>query len=113
MESDLYFYHARSGDKVCIVDDLLETIKLDVIEAIYIPEKEPWLRYLHLAKSKMILDERDKYIIYPAKEATKLSQVLSIMEDKNGDWLKRLAGLMSKTGKTPPYIPPPAHRVTA
>lgn len=48
MESDLYFYHARRGDKVCIVDDLLETIKLDVIEAIYIPEKEPWLRYLHL-----------------------------------------------------------------
>lgn len=59
----------------------------------------------------MILDEKDKYIVYPAKESTKLSQVLSIMEDKNGDWLKCLAGLMSKIGTTPPNVPAPAHRV--
>jgi hypothetical protein len=109
MDADLYFYKAKRGDQICVVDDLFDRILLDEIYAIYIAEKDPYTKYIHLAITKMILTEADKFKLYPERDDDKLFLALTEIKVKDKGWLKLITGLMRNEEHTPQNTPAPGN----
>ncbi len=74
--NDLLFYKAKVGDEVCVVNDLSSNIELDSIMDIFFADDTRKEKYIHLRKSKMVLSEKDKYLLYRKEDALKLQYVL-------------------------------------
>ena len=63
--SDLFFYHAMPDDNVCIVDTMVGNFNLDTVMDVFMSGNPKASRFLHLKKSKMIVSENEKYLVYP------------------------------------------------
>ena len=106
MVEEFYFYKAKTGDEVCVVDTMLCNFKLDVVMDIIIPAGNPNEKYLHLRKSKMIVSERDKYLLYSKEDANKLFDILQkLFYSTEKNWFERIPILLKREDNSP-LIPP-------
>ena len=108
--SDLFFYCAMPGDDVCIVDSMLGNFKLDTVMNVFMSGKPKASRFLHLKRSRMIVSEEEKYLVYPKKDALKLHQVLQMAGDAVGyDWAKNIPALLREASNIPLSTPAPSN----
>lgn len=100
--NDLLFYNAKVGDEVCVVNDLTSNIEFDSIMDIFFADDSRKQKFIHLKKSKMILSENNKYILYRKESASKLRYVLkkhSLSKEK--DWVRQIPVLLKGEKRTP------------
>ena len=110
MVEEFYFYKAKTGDEVWVVDTMLCNFKLDVVMDIIIPAGNSNEKYLHLQKSKMIVSERDKYLLYPKEDANKLYDVLKkLFDSTEKNWYEQIPALLKQEDNAP-LTPPVPHR---
>ena len=87
---------------------MLGNVKLDTVMNVFMSGKPKALRFLHLNKSKMIVSEEQKYLVYPKKDALKLHQVLQMAGDTVGyDWVGNIPALITAANNIPLSTPPP------
>ena len=108
MENQYYFDVAKKNDQVFVVDDLQCFMRLDVVMGVFYSGKDNKEKYIHLKKSKMIIGENQKNILFHKSDGTKLNHALNILRPlTERDWIKHLSALMEPKENEPMQPPVP------
>ncbi len=106
MLEEYYFDVAKIGDAVCVVNDRDCFMRFDTVMNIFFSGEGEKKKYIHLKKSKMIIAESQKNILYHKKDAERLDSALNQLRsstDKN--WISLLPAMMNNENNEP-HTPP-------
>ena len=108
MKTGYYFDVAKRNDEVFVVDDLQCFMRLDVVMDVFYSGNDNKEKYIHLKKSKMIIGENQKHILFHKSDGAKLNHALDILRPlTERDWIKHLPALMEQKENEPMQPPVP------
>ena len=112
--SDLLFYCVKIGDAVCVVNDVNCNFEFDSVMNIFFAGDTQNDKYIHLKKSKMILSEKDKYLLYRKDCLPKLQYVLAnLSHSTDKDWVRQIPTLLNGDNNLPAAPPVPLKGISA
>ncbi len=111
--NDLLFYHAKIGDAVCVVNDQNCNFDFDSVMNIFFTGDTQNEKFIHLKKSKIIISERDKYILYREDCSAKLEYILKkLSHSTDKDWVRQIPTLLNGDNNSPSTPPVPNNRIS-
>ena len=109
MKTEYYFDIAKKHDEVFVVDDLQSFMRLDIVMDVFYEGKGKKEKYIQLKKSKMIIGEDQKQILFHKNDGARLSRALDVLREyTERDWIKYLPALMIENENEPLNMPPPS-----
>jgi hypothetical protein len=89
-----------------VVNDLASTFEFDSIMGIFFKDDTGKEKYIHLKRTKMVVSERDKYLLYRKEDALKLQYVLKKLSlSREKGWVRQIPVLLK--GENNLLVPPP------
>lgn len=108
MLEEYYFDVAKIGDAVCVVDDRDCFMRFDIVMDVFFSGASEKEKFIHLKKSKMIIAEAQKNILYHKKDAIKLNSALNqLRSSTDKDWIRLLPTIMNGENNEPFNSPVP------
>lgn len=108
--NSLLFYNAKVGDEVCIVSEFTGNFEFDSILDVFFADDTKREKYIHLKKSKIVLSEKDKYLLYRRDDSLKLQYVLkkhSLSRERG--WERQIPELLKGDNNAANPLPVPRY----